>query len=94
MSKRELVDHLYQQQAKRNLTHRNIEDVVDTFFLHLSTFILRRKEYTCAKFGRFEVRKKNKRRIKHPQTGQWLEVPSKKTIHFQPSPVLKKKVNS
>lgn len=93
MSKRELINHLYHQQSKRSLTRRNVEDVVDTFFLHLSSMILRRREYTCSKFGQFKVHKRNKMKIKHPQTGQWLDVPSKKNINFYASPVLKKKIN-
>jgi|GEM_PF-6961179 len=93
MSKKGLVDHLYDLEVQKGLTRGDVEDVVDTFFLHLSSFIVRRKEHTCTKFGRFEVRKQLKRDMVHPSTGQTFHVPSKKKIVFLPSPVLKKKVN-
>ncbi|MCB0272335.1 MAG: HU family DNA-binding protein [Bdellovibrionales bacterium] len=94
MSKQDLIEFLYKRQNHRGLTRKNIEDVVDTFFLHLSNMIVRRKEFSCPKFGNFQVQKRKKTKIRHPQTGEWMDVPSRKTISFYASPVLTKKVNS
>lgn len=93
MSKKALVQHLSQKYKDKSFDKAHLEDVVDTFFLHLAHLIVMRKDVTCSKFGRFKIRKTQKRRVRHPQTGQWIEVPSKKNIVFYPSKVLQKHIN-
>ena len=45
-------------------------------------------------FGNFDVRKKNPRIGRNPQTGEEIEISSRRVLTFKPSQVLKKEINS
>lgn len=44
-------------------------------------------------FGKFEVKQKNSRRGRNPQTGEALEISARRILSFKPSQLLKDAVN-
>ncbi len=44
-------------------------------------------------FGKFEVRKKQERRGRNPQTGGEITIDPRKVVTFKPSPILKERLN-
>lgn len=44
-------------------------------------------------FGKFEVRKKQERRGRNPQTGEELTIDPRKIVTFKPSAILKDRMN-
>lgn len=45
-------------------------------------------------FGKFEVKQKNSRRGRNPQTGESLEISARRILSFKPSQLLKAAVNN
>lgn len=45
-------------------------------------------------FGKFEVKQKNARRGRNPQTGEVLEISARRILSFKPSQLLKAAVNN
>ncbi len=51
------------------------------------------EEVKIAGFGKFEVKKKNERRGRNPQTGEDIMIDSRKILTFKPSGILKNRLN-
>lgn len=51
------------------------------------------EEVKIAGFGKFEVKKKNERRGRNPQTGEDITINSRKILTFKPSGILKNRLN-
>lgn len=45
-------------------------------------------------FGKFEVKQKNSRRGRNPQTGEALEISARRVLSFKPSQLLKSALNN
>jgi len=60
----------------------------------LSKFTLERGEkIKIAGFGNFVVKDKSTRRGRNPQTGEEIEITSRRILTFKPSQVLKSSIN-
>jgi len=46
-----------------------------------------------SRFGKFQVRQKQSRRGRNPQTGEEMEISGRKVLTFKVSKILKKKIN-
>jgi integration host factor subunit alpha len=51
------------------------------------------EEVKISGFGKFEVKTKNERRGRNPQTGEYLTIDSRQVVTFRPSAMLKDKMN-
>lgn len=51
------------------------------------------EEVKVSGFGKFEVKKKNERRGRNPQTGEEITIDSRKILTFKQSGILKNRLN-
>lgn len=51
-------------------------------------------EIKVSGFGKWEVKSKNSRRGRNPQTGETITLSERKVVTFKPSAILKSRVNS
>jgi integration host factor subunit alpha len=52
------------------------------------------EEVKIAGFGKFEVKQKNERRGRNPQTGEEIRIDGRKVLTFKPSGILKNRINN
>ena len=67
--------------------------IVDTVFELMKTTLVKGEQVKISGFETFNVRSKNSRMGRNPQTGDSMELPARNVLKFTASPVLKKKVN-
>ncbi|MES2504574.1 MAG: integration host factor subunit alpha [Myxococcota bacterium] len=63
--------------------------LVDKVFELIKDCLARGEEVKISSLGRFQVRQKNARRGRNPQTGEPLEISARKVVTFKSSPVLR-----
>lgn len=68
-------------------------DLVETVFSLIKGCLERGEDLKISGFGKFEVKQKNPRRGRNPQTGEALEISARKVLSFKPSQLLRAAVN-
>ncbi len=91
MTKAELVDGVT---ASGDLTRRDGEVIVDTFFDGIIGAIRIGDKVEIRGFGSFRIRQRNARTGRNPKTGDKVEVPAKRVPYFKPSKELRDLVNA
>jgi len=90
MTKAELVDGVT---ASGDLTRRDGEVIVDTFFEGVIDAIRNGDKVEIRGFGSFRIRQRNARTGRNPKTGAKVEVPAKRVPYFKPSKELRDLLN-
>lgn len=90
MTKADLVDGVT---ATGDLTRRDGEVIVDTFFDGIIHAILSDDKVEIRGFGSFRIRQRNARTGRNPKTGDKVDVPAKRVPYFKPSKELRDLVN-
>lgn len=90
MTKADLVDGVT---ASGDLTRRDGEVIVDTFFEGIIDAIRSDEKVEIRGFGSFRIRQRNARIGRNPKTGDKVEVPAKRVPYFKPSKELRDLVN-
>ncbi len=91
LTKADLVQKVYEE---HDLTKYQASEVVETF-LSISKICLENGEnLLISGFGKFNVKQKNSRRGRNPQTGQDLILDARKVVTFKPSGLLRDKINN
>jgi integration host factor subunit beta len=90
MTKADLVDGVT---ASGDLTRRDGEVIVDTFFEGIIDAIRGDEKVEIRGFGSFRIRQRNARIGRNPKTGDKVEVPAKRVPYFKPSKELRDLVN-
>jgi DNA-binding protein HU-beta len=88
MTKAELIEKV--QTTRTELSKRQVADVVDAVFEHLSKAIRKDKRFLMPGFGTFTVKRRAGRVGRNPQTGAQIRIAPSKTVGFKPAPELKK----
>ena len=88
MTKTELIQGV---QEKLNCTKKDAELAVNTVFEVLT--LVHDEKVAISKFGSFEVRQRNEKLCKNPQTQELMIVPASKAPVFKASKTLKDAVN-
>ncbi len=91
MTKADLVDGVT---ASGDLTRRDGEVIVDTFFEGIIDAIRGDEKVEIRGFGSFRIRQRNARIGRNPKTGDKVEVPAKRVPYFKPSKELRDLVNA
>ena len=91
MTKADLVDGVT---ASGDLTRRDGEVIVDTFFEGIIDAIRSDEKVEIRGFGSFRIRQRNARIGRNPKTGDKVEVPAKRVPYFKPSKELRDLVNA
>lgn len=91
MTKAELVESLYKK-FDGEITKKMTADMVDAMFENMTRAIKKEKRFSYPGFGTFEVRKRNKRKGRNPQTGEVIDIKASKTVGFRAAKALKDKL--
>ncbi len=90
MTKAELIENVYLQMG---FSKKESGDIVEMVFDLIKSNLEQGEKIKIAGFGNFEVKQKDSRRGRNPQTGEAIEITSRKVLSFKPSPVLKNAIN-
>jgi len=70
-------------------THRIIEFALE----EMSKDLMVGERVYFRDFGALHKEQRQQRRVKHPETGEWLTIPEHYTVDFRPSEALEERVN-
>ena len=91
MNKRDLVDAVANSS---DLDRRSAESAIDAAVEAISGALADGDKVTPPGFGTFEVRQRNARTGRNPQTGETIEIAASKAPAFKPASALKTAVNN
>ena len=74
-------------------TRKEAIEYVETIFSIMKHTLESGEEIKISGFGKFEVKQKNARRGRNPQTGESITIDPRKVLSFKPSPLLRKTIN-
>lgn len=76
------------------VTKRDAQVMVESVFSILKETLESGDDVKISGFGKFEVKQKNDRRGRNPQTGEAITIAARKVLTFKPSTVLRDGVNT
>ncbi|MFH0926390.1 MAG: integration host factor subunit alpha [bacterium] len=91
MTKEDIVDSVYNIHGL--LSKKEIADVVEDVLGIIKISLLKEGKIMISNFGTFEVKNKNSRMGRNPQSGEPMEISARKVLTFKPSKGLKTLVN-
>ncbi len=91
MKRSELIEKLTEK--IEYLTKKQVETIVDMVFERMSETLQKGEKIELRGFGNFKVKARNARIARNPKTGEKVEVPPQKSIHFKMSKALKDALN-
>lgn len=89
MTKNELIEKVAK---KASLTKRAAADAVNQTFALISDAMIRGEKVVITGFGTFLIRSRAARRGRNPQTGQTIQIPSRKLPGFTAGKTIKRKI--
>ena len=92
MTKVDIADKIYENE-RLGLSKREAVDIVEIIIEIMKSTLESGEKVKVAGFGNFEVKQKNDRRGRNPQTGETITITSRTVLTFKPSHVLKDKIN-
>jgi integration host factor subunit alpha len=90
MTKADLIENVY---LKTGFSKKESAEIVETVFDLMKSTLEGGEKIKIAGFGNFVVKEKATRRGRNPQTGEEIEISSRKILTFKPSQVLKTAIN-
>jgi integration host factor subunit alpha len=90
MTKADLVENVY---LKTGFSKKESAEIVEMVFDIMKTTLETGDKIKIAGFGNFVVKDKATRRGRNPQTGEEIEITSRRILTFKPSQVLKAAIN-
>jgi integration host factor subunit alpha len=90
MTKADIVEKVY---LKTGFSKKESAEIVEKVFDLVKTTVAKGEKIKLAGFGNFVVKEKSTRRGRNPQTGQEIEISSRRILTFKPSQVLKAAIN-
>jgi integration host factor subunit alpha len=90
MTKADLIENVY---LKTGFSKKESAEIVETVFELIKTTLENGEKIKIAGFGNFVVKDKSTRRGRNPQTGDEIEISSRRILTFKPSQVLKSSIN-
>jgi len=92
VTKVDLIDQVYASNSK--MSKARAREAVETFLLIIKSSLEKGDDVLLSGFGKFNVKDKNARRGRNPQTGESMMLGARKVVTFKPSGLLRKKMNS
>ena len=74
---------------RTGLTREKASEVITAFTDQVSAAASRGEDVTLIGFGTFNIRKREARNGRNPQTGATIKIPASKTVGFKPGKSLK-----
>ena len=90
MTKADLIDAIYE---KVGLSKKESTQIVELIFELMRKSLETNQKVKISGFGNFNIRDKNIRRGRNPQTGDEIKISARSVLTFKASPVLKKVLN-
>lgn len=90
MTKADLVESVY---LKTGFSKKESADIVEMVFDLMKETLEGGEKIKIAGFGNFVVKEKATRRGRNPQTGEEINISSRRILTFKPSQVLKASIN-
>jgi integration host factor subunit alpha len=90
MTKADLIEKVY---LKTGFSKKEAANIVEEVFDLIKSTLENGEKIKLAGFGNFEVKNKGSRNGRNPQTGEPLEISSRKILTFKPSQILKGAIN-
>ena len=90
MTQADIVDQVY---VKTGLSKKESADIVEKVFELVKETVAKGEKIKIAGFGNFVVKEKSTRRGRNPQTGEEIEISSRRILTFKPSQILKSAIN-
>jgi integration host factor subunit alpha len=91
LTKADLVQQVYEKHE--NLTKAQATESVEAFLRLSKDTLIDGSDLLLSGFGKFNVRDKNPRRGRNPQTGDDLMLNARRVVTFKPSGILRNRVN-
>ena len=91
MTKADIVEKIM---AGTGLAKRDSAEMVETVFSIMKSTLEQGENLKLAGFGNFQVKQKNDRRGRNPQTGESITISSRRVVTFKPSAILREAINS
>ena len=91
LTKADLVQKVYKDHE--NLTKAQATQAVEALLSTMKNCLASGEELLISGFGKFNVKDKNARRGRNPQTGEELILDPRRVITFKPSGILRAKIN-
>lgn len=86
MNKTELIGEV---SAKTGMTKKDVEKVINAFFATIEGALKSGDKVQLIGFGTFEVRDRQARKGRNPQTGEEIDIPAAKVPAFKAGKALK-----
>jgi len=90
MTKADLIENVY---LKTGFSKKESAEIVEMVFDLIKNTLETGDKIKIAGFGNFVVKEKATRRGRNPQTGDEIEISSRRILSFKPSQVLKAAIN-
>ncbi|RME40704.1 MAG: integration host factor subunit alpha [Deltaproteobacteria bacterium] len=90
MTKADLIERVY---LKTGYSKKESAEIVEMVFDLMKETLENGEKIKIAGFGNFVVKDKSSRRGRNPQTGEEIEITSRRILTFKPSQVLKSMIN-
>lgn len=81
MTKSVLIDAMAEK--IKDLTRSQVEVIVNTIFDGMKKALANGEKIEIRGFGNFRLRHRNSKIARNPKTGQKVEVPPKRVVHFK-----------
>ena len=76
-----------------NFQKRDLNKIFDIFINEIIRSLKKGESVEIRSFGRFSVRNNKKKIARNPKTGEKINIPEKKSIHFKMSKEMFNKIN-
>ncbi|MBI4685121.1 MAG: integration host factor subunit beta [Nitrospirae bacterium] len=76
------------------LTRKQTEIVLETVFESIKESLKKGDKIEIRGFGNFRLKTRNARKARNPKTGESVDVPAKKVLHFKVGKELRELLNS
>ncbi len=76
-----------------SLTRKQTEIVVETVFESIKEALVRGEKIEIRGFGNFKIKNRRPRRARNPKTGDKVDVPEKRVLHFKVGKALREAMN-
>ncbi len=87
------IDIIRNVNEKLGFSKKDSATIVESVFEIMKDNLSRGEKIKISGFGNFVVKEKNSRRGRNPQTGEEIEISSRRVLNFKASQVLRKALN-
>ena len=89
LTKARIVERIYEEAG---FSKKEAIDIVDLVFKVMKDTLARGEKVKISGFGNFSIKDKASRKGRNPQTGESMEISSRRVLTFRPSHVLKEEI--